>query len=518
MPAKRLSMRKLKEVLRLHFEHDFSNRAISRACSISPTTVAAYITRFVRSGMSWPLSEELDEPTLHRKLFPEPEPAQSPAKRQMPDMKYLHRELRRPGVTLFMLWEEYREREPAGYSRTQFYEHYRNWEKRLNPTMRQDHKAGEKLFVDYAGKRPAIVDPKSGEIHEVELFIGCLGASGYIYAEATRTQQLQDWISSHVRMLEDLGAVPSLVVPDNLKSGVNRACRYEPDVNPTYQALCDHYGLAALPARPRKPRDKAKAESAVQIAERMVLGGLRDRTFFSLADLNEAIGELVDKLNEREFQKLDVSRRELFEQVDRPAMRPLPARRYEFGMWKKAKVNIDYHVEVERSYYSVHYGLIHKTLDVHVTASTVEIWHQGRRVASHARIYQKGRHVTLDAHRPPSHRKYLEWTPERILAWGRKSGPSTEALMGKVMESRKHPEQGYRSCLGILRLGQKYNPERLENACLRALKIRGYSYKSVKSILEHSLDKQPIPQADPCPKPMVSGHENIRGPGYYPTE
>jgi transposase len=256
----------------------------------------------------------------------------------------------------------------------------------------------------------------------------------------------------------------------------------------------------------------------VQIAERLVLGGLRDRTFFSLADLNDAIWELLDKLNRRNFQKLDVSRRDLFEQLDRPAMRPLPARRYELGIWKKAKVNIDYHIEVERSYYSVYYGLIHKTLDVRVTASTVEIWHQGRRIASHARIYQKGRHQTQEAHRPPSHKKYLEWTPERILAWGRKSGPWTEELMGKVMECRKHPEQGYRSCLGILRLGQKYSPERLENACLRAVKIRGYSYNSVKSILERSLDKQSVPEANPSPNPIASRHENIRGPDYYPTE
>jgi transposase len=384
--------------------------------------------------------------------------------------------------------------------------------------MRQEHKAGEKVFVDYAGKKPEIVDPQTGEILEVELFIGCLGASGYIYAEATLTQQLPDWIASHIRMLEFYGAVPALVVPDNLKTGVTRACRYEPDLNPTYQDLCDHYGLAVLPARQRKPRDKAKVESAVQIAERMVLGGLRDRTFFNLADLNDAIWELLDKLNRRNFQKLDVSRRELFEQLDRPAMRPLPARRYEYGTWKKAKVNIDYHIEVERSYYSVHYGLIHKTLDVRVTASTVEIWHQGRRIASHARIYQKGRHQTQDAHRPPSHKKYLEWTPERILAWGRKSGPWTEVLMEKVMECRKHPEQGYRSCLGILRPGQKYSPERLENACLRAVKIRGYSYISVKSILERSPDKQPIPEANPSPNHVASRHENIRGLDYYPIE
>jgi len=518
MPAKRLSMRKLKEVLRLRFEHEFSNRAISRTCSISPTTVGDYIDRFLRSGLSWPLSEELDETGLYRKLFPEPLPTHPAEKPRMPDMKYLHRELRRPGVTLMMLWEEYREREPEGYSKTQFYHHYRSWACKLNPTMRQEHKAGEKVFVDYAGKKPEIVDPQTGESREVELFIGCLGASGYIYADVTMTQQLPDWTASHIRMLEFFGAVPSLVVPDNLKSGVNRACRYEPDLNPTYQDLCDHYGLAVLPARKRKPRDKAKVESAVQIAERMILGGLRDHTFFSLAELNEAIRKVLDKVNKRNFQKLDVSRRELFEQLDKPAMQPLPRRRYEYGVWKKAKVHIDYHVEAAYNYYSVHYSLIHKQVDVRLSQPTVEIWFQGRRVASHLRLPGKGRHQTLYAHRPPSHKKYLEWTPERILAWGRKCGPWTEALMGKVMESRKHPEQGYRSCLGILRLGQKYTPERLEKACLRALTIQGYSYKSVKSILERSLDTQALPEANAAPTPIACRHENIRGPDYYPSE
>ncbi len=518
MPAKRLSMRKLTAVLRLHFEHGFSNRAISRTCSISPTTVGEYIQRFLASGLSWPLPEDLDETRLHRKLLPDSTADPSPAPLQMPDMKYLHRELRRPGVTLMLLWEEYRARDPGGYSRTQFYHHYRSWAGRLNPTMRQDHKAGEKVFVDYAGKRPEIVDPRTGEIRKVELFIGCLGASGYIYAEATSTQQLPDWISSHIRMLESFGAVPALVVPDNLKSGVNRACRYEPDLNPTYQDLCDHYDLAVLPARKKKPRDKAKAESAVQIVERKILGGLRDRSFFSLAELNEAIREVLSKVNNRNFQKLDVSRRELFEQLDKPAMRPLPARRYEYGAWKKAKVSIDYHVEVAWNYYSVHYSLIQKPVDVRLTQSTVEIWFKGRRVASHLRLYGKGRHQTLEAHRPPSHKEYLAWTPERIQAWGRKSGPCTEALMGKVMESRRHPEQGYRSCLGILRLGKEYTPERLENACRRALKIQGYSYKSIKSILERSLDMQPIPDPAPSPRPPASEHENIRGPEYYPSE
>jgi transposase len=516
MPAKRLSMRKLKEVLRLRFEHELSDRAIGRSCSVSHRTVADYVHRFYLSGLSWPLPGDLDDKSLEEKLFPEKtSPSRPPAAKKMPDLKYLHRELKRPGVTLHQLWEEYHEQVPDGYGRTQFYDHYRRWAKRLHPTLRQDHKAGEKVFVDWAGKKPEIVDPLTGEVRPVELFVACLGASSYTYAEATLTQQLPDWIGAHTRMLEFFGAAPAIVVPDNTRTGVTRACRYEPDLNPTYQDFADHNGLAIVPTRAGKPRDKAKVEGAVLITERMILGALRDQAFFSLGELNAAIRELLKKLNGKKFQKLDVSRRELFEQVDRPAMRPLPVKRYEYGEWRKAKVNIDYHIEADRSYYSVPYGLIHKTVDVRLTAATVEIWHEGRRVASHLRIYQKGRHQTQEAHRPSSHRKYLEWTPERILAWGRKTGPATEALMNKVMASRKHPEQGFRSCLGILRLAQRYDPQRLERACQRALRIGGHSYKSVKSILDNGLEAQSVEEASTGETTPPVFHGNIRGKDYY---
>jgi len=515
MPAKRLSMRKLREVLRLRFEHALSDRAIGRCCSVSHRTVADYLMRFHQAGLSWPLPEDLDEASLQQRLFPERLFRESSERSPLPDMKYLHAELRRKGVTLQMLWEEYREREPNGYGRSQFYAHYRRWASKLNPTMRQEHKAGEKVFVDWAGKKPEIVDPKTGEVREVELFVACLGASSYAYAEAALSQTLPDWIGAHIRMLEFFGAAPAIVVPDNTKTGVTRACRYEPDLNPTYLDYADHYGLAIVPARPGKARDKAKVETSVGIVDRLILGGLRDQIFFSLGELNEAIAGVLDKLNQRKFQKLDVSRRELFEQLDRPAMRPLPAKRYEYGQWKKAKVNIDYHVEVASSYYSVPYNLIHKSVDVRLSASTVEIWYQGRRVASHARLYTKGRHQTQEAHRPPSHQQYLEWTPERILAWGRKTGPSTEALMGKVMASRRHPELGFRSCLGILRLAQRYDPQRLENACRRALGIQGYSYWSVRSILERGLDREPLSEHKPDEQPLPIFHGNIRGKDYY---
>jgi transposase len=515
MSAKRLSMRKIREVLRLWIEHELPYRAIARSCAINHRTVARYIHRFVYSGLPWPLPEDLDEQSLYRQLFPKKETVLSDDAAQMPDMKYLHQELRRPGMTLYRLWEEYREREPHGYRRSQFYEHYRRWVKKLHPTLRQEHKAGEKVFVDYAGKKPHIVNPQTGEITEVELFVGCLGASSYTYAEATYTQGLPDWIGAHVRMLEFFGAVPAIVVPDNLKSGITRACRYEPDINPTYLEFADHYGLAVISARQGRARDKAKVESAVQIAERWILAGLRDQTFFSLGELNAAIRDVLARLNTRKFQKLDVSRRELFQEIDRPAMKPLPPTRYEYGEWRKAKVNIDYHIEVASNYYSVPYSLIHQKVEIRLTSSVVEIWYQGRRIASHPRRYGKGGHQTQESHRPPSHTRYLQWTPERILTWARKTGPWTEALMEKVMATRRHPEQGYRSCLGILRLAQKYSPHRLERACRRALQLQGYSYSSIRSILERGLDGQPLPEDTPPQESLPVLHTNIRGKHYY---
>jgi transposase len=515
MPAKRLSMRKTKEVLRLWFEEGLPCRTIARSCSIHHRTVAQHVKRFKDSGLPWPLPEDLDDASLTLRLFPRKGPIQTEPTHHMPDMKFLHQELRRPGVTLWRLWEEYREREPHGYSRSRFYYHYRQWAKRLHPTLRQEHKAGEKLFVDYAGKKPHIVNPQTGEITEVELFVGCLGASSYTYAEATLTQSLPEWIGAHIRMFEFFGAVPSILVPDNLKSAISRACRYEPDVNPTYLDVAEHYGLVVIPARSTKPRDKAKAESAVQIAERWILGGLRDHVFFSLAELNTAIRAVLENLNTRKFQKLDVSRKDLFEQIDRPAMKPLPLVRYEYGEWRKAKVNIDYHIEVACNYYSVPFGLIHKHVEVRLTDGTVEIWYQGKRIASHPRLSGKGRHQTLEAHRPPAHQKYLQWTPERILAWGAKTGPWTAALMEKVMATKRHPEQGFRSCLGILRLGQKYGPERLEHACRRAVAIQGHSYTSVQSILKRGLDRQPVPPSPSQQEILPLVHSNIRGKDYY---
>jgi transposase len=429
-------------------------------------------------------------------------------------MEYLFRELKKKGVTLQLLWYEFKQVNPDGYQYTQFCHLYRQWVKKLDVTLRQQHRAGEKLFLDYAGQTVPIIDPATGEIHEAQIFIAALGASNYTFAEATVGQDLLSWIRSHVHAFQFFGGVPHILVPDNLKVGVTSPCRYEPDINPTYQDLSEHYGTTVIPARPGKPRDKAKVESAVLVAERWILAALRNHTFFSLAELNKAIREKLSELNNRRFQKLNTTRKELYETIDKPALKPLPAHPYEYADWKRAKVNIDYHVEVERHYYSVPYQLVREQVDIRFTSTTVEILFKNRRVASHKRSYVPGAFTTITEHMPKSHQRYLEWTPSRIMKWAAKNGPSTERLVTSVMESRPHPEQGFRSSLGIIRLANHYSPERLEKACTRALAIKGYSYKSVKSILKNNLDQQPFLFAHPedTPSPL---HHNIRGKGYY---
>ncbi|MEZ5554672.1 IS21 family transposase [Haliea sp.] len=512
MPAKRLSMRKIKEVLRLKWAQGMSNRKIATSCGIGRPTVSEYLRRAEEAGLTWPLPADLDDSCLERLLFPLPPdlPAQE---RGIPDWSHIHGELKHKGVTLFLLWQEYRASHPDGYQYSWFCEHYRAWQGKLDVVMRHDHRAGEKLFVDYAGHTVPVIDRSTGEVREAQIFVAVLGASNYTYAEATWSQTLPDWIGSHVRCLHFLGGVPELVVPDNLRSGVSKAHRYEPDINPTYQDMASHYGVAILPARVRKPRDKAKAEGGVLIVERWILAALRHRQFFSLAELNAVIGELLEKLNARPFRKLPGCRREHFEQLDRPALQPLPVTPYVYAEWKKARVHIDYHIAFEGHYYSVPYALIKREVDIRITRNTIECFHKGNRVASHPRSHHKGRHTTVTAHMPESHRQAGEWSPERLMRWASKTGPATEKLIQTVLGSRKHPQQAYRSCLGILRLGKPYGDERLEAACRRALTLGSCRYKSIESILKHRLDEQPLEAQQELALPDT--HDNIRGPAYY---
>jgi transposase len=380
--------------------------------------------------------------------------------------------------------------------------------------MRQLHRAGDKLFIDYSGKKLILVDAKTGDAVEAELFVAVLGASNYTYAEATLTQRVPDFIASHVRALHFFGGVPAALVPDQLKSAVVAACRYEPGPQRTYEELAQHYDTVVLPARPYKPRDKAKVEVGVQIAQRWILARLRHRIFFSLTELNQSIGELLDDLNDRVMRRYGESRRQLFERLERPALKPLPTERFSYGEWKiDAGVNIDYHIDVDGHFYSVHYGLVQERVDARLTTTTVEVFHRGERIAAHVRSYARGGFTTKDEHMPAAHKNQAKWSPERIGRWAATIGPQTRKLAEAIIAERRHPEHGYRSCLGLMRLGDRYGKPRLEAASERALVAGARSYKSVKSILERGLDSAPLPNADAAAPPGAT-HDNIRGPDY----
>lgn len=512
MPQKGLSMHKVREILRLRFEVGLPARQVARACKTSHTTVLEYERKAKEAGISWPLPE--DDALLERALS-EPKAAAAPTGKVMPGIAYLAEEMRKKGVTLALLWEEYYANNPEGYRYSQFCHHYGKEKKKLAVVMRQEHRAGEKLFTDYAGQTMGIVDPHTGEVRDAYIFVAALGASSYAYAEAVESMDTPSWISSHIRTFEYFGGVTQIVVPDNTKCAVIKPCRYEPKLNPAFDGCAAHYGTAIIPARVRKPRDKAKVEASVLLVERWILAALRNRTFFSLWELNTAIRELLEKLNTRKFKRIDASRRDLYEKLDRPALMPLPSSRYEFLEWKTATVNIDYHVAVEKHLYSVPHQLVGKQVDVRLSPTMVEILYCNKRIASHIRSSKAGAASTIPEHRPKSHQEYLEWTPSRIINWARNIGPNTASLVDKILSSKQHPEMSYRSCLGIIRLGKEYTPERLEAACWRALKINAPSYRSVKSILEGGLDQIPLEEEAP---PQIAEHANIRGKEYYQNQ
>lgn len=507
-------MRQVREILRLKYEQRLSHRAIARACGVGFGTVSEYGRRARQAGLTWPLPPEWDDAQLEARLFQRVGDVVG-VPRPLPDMAWIHQELKRPGVTLQRLHLEYLQRQPEGYRYSQFCRHYHHWARTLAPTMRQVHRAGEKAFVDFSGKRPVLIDVTTGELVPVELFVGVLGASSYVYAEACAAQDLGSWITAHVRMVEFWGGTPALFVPDNLRSGVTQPCRYEPVINRTYLEFAQHYGAAVVPARAGHPRDKAVVEANVLVAQRWILAVLRDRQFFSLAELNAAIWQLLPGLNARPMRRLGVSRRALFEQLDRPLLRPLPTTRYEVAEWRDAGVNIDYHVVVEHNYYSVPYQLLHERVEVRVTATVVEVFLKGRRVASHRRRRGRGAYTTDPAHMPHAHRAHAEWTPSRLIAWAETTGPATAALVAAILAAKPHPEQGYRACLGLMRLGKTYSGPRLEAAAARATHLGAPSYRTVQNILASGADRVPLAER---PAPALPVHPNIRGRAYYTTE
>ena len=502
-------MRKIREVLRLK-AGGFSKRRIAASLGIGATAAMECVQRARRAGLTWPLPEDLSDDALEERLYPPP--TIKDEQRPLPNWAEIHRELKRTGVTLQLLWQEYREQHPNGYGYSRYCDLHREWEQRVSPTMRQTHIAGERMFVDYAGTKLQLIEWTTGEILTAELFVAVLGASSLTYAEATWTQSLPDWIGAHTHAFNYFGGITALLVSDNLKSGITKACYYEPNVNRTYEDMAKHYGTAILPARPKKPKDKAKVEVGVQVATRWVIAKLRKRTFFSIGELNAAIRDCVEWINNRVTRHLGASRRSLFEQIERSALKPLSTTEYVFAYWKQCRAGIDYHVEIDKHYYSVPYTLMRQELWASYTATTVEVFHRGKRVAVHRRGPPNRGHTTLPEHMPSSHRRYADWTPERIKREAGEIGPNASALVEVILREKRHPEQGFRSCLGIVRLVGRFPRERVEAACERALAIGARSFTSVKSILDTKLDrKRPENAAD---GPAIV-HDNIRGPTFY---
>ncbi len=511
MAMERIAMHRLREILRQKLVLKSSHRDVADAVGVSLGLVSRVFTRASTLALTMEQVDALDDDALEARFY-EARDRRSPT-RALPDPAQIHVELRRPGVTLQLLHIEYLERHPDGYQYTKFCNHYREWLAKRSPTMRQTHAAGDKTFIDYSGKKPRIVDAATGESTEVELYVAVLGASNYTFAEATYTQQVPDFIASSARAFEFFGGVSRATVPDQLKSAVTVADRYEPGIQRSFDEFGRHYGTTILPARPASPRDKAKVEVAVQIAQRWILARIRNETFHTLGELNARIRELVDALNERPMRLYKTSRRELFGRLEKPALSPLPADAFEYAAWKKAKLNVDYHVSYEDHYYSAPHALIHEEVWVRATSATIEIFHRGSRVASHARSYAKFKHTTNTAHMPVAHQKHAEWTPSRIRGWASTIGPMTEELTRAILAERSHPEHGYRSCLGLFRLAKRYGDDRLEAACARALAVSARSYRHVESILKHGLDRAPALETEAHGNKVA--HENVRGRDYY---
>ena len=515
MAQERLSMRKIKEIIRLRLECRLSVRQVARSCDTARSTVDDYLQRTAAAKLDWAAVAGMSETELEMRLFPPGAEKPPPPTRPLPDFVWIQQELRHHknvNLTLAQLWQEYMERHPNGFLYSRFCELYREWQKTQDLCFRQDHRGGEKVFVDYCNGL-FLTHPQTGEKIPTQFFVATWGASNFTYAEASLSQSLSSWIGSHVRAFDYFGCVPRIVTSDNLKSGVTKACRYEPDVNLTYAEMAEHYGIALIPTRPLKPRDKAKVEAGVLIAQRWILAALRHRTFHTSADMNAAIRELLEKLNGRLMRKLKKSRRDVFEEMDKPHAKALPEKPYEFAEWRKATVNIDYHIAVDQHYYSVPFRYLRDGVDVRLSAAMVEVFQRSERIAAHPRSFEKHRYSTLVEHMPPDHQKYVEWNPARITAWAAKTGPSTVRFVEALIKSKTIPEQAYRACLGVFRLAKSYPVLRVEAACERALRYNACSFKSLRLILEKSLDQQK--DESTLTASSLPRHENIRGEGYY---
>lgn len=511
MSKKRISMRKIKEVLRLKYDLKLKHRQIAKSLNISAGAVSYLVNDAKAKGLTWPLPIGLSDGELEALIYG---PANQSSKSFLaPNWEELSKELQGKGMTKQILWQEYQQQSPeSAYSYSQFCHHFKAWLKKQSISMRQLHRAGERLFVDYAGPKIPIINPSDGEIREAHVFIAVLGASNYTYAEASYTQALPDWIMAHVRAFEFIEGVPEIIVPDNLRSAVHKACRYEPDLNPTYQQLASYYGCSVIPARPYRPKDKAKVEVAVQIVERQVMMRLRHQTFHSLGALNAALRKRISELNDQPFQKLAGSRTSRFIELDKPALKPLPKQAYQYTEIKLERVNHDYHVELAGHYYSVPYPLIRQPVELHSRGNVLEIYHRHQRVALHVKSSEKGGQSTLPEHRPPKHRYYIDCTPTHLIERAQSIGHCTAQVIQLILNNGEPVQATVRVGLGILHLSKKYGPERLEKACWRALEIGSINRGSIQSILSTGLDHSPLHSFE---ETAPIEHDNIRGCHYY---
>ncbi|MDH4261253.1 MAG: IS21 family transposase [Gammaproteobacteria bacterium] len=510
--VRRTTVKDIRSILRLTFEQGLSVRAVSERLKISKTSVSTYLLRAREAGLAvWPLPARFgDDAAVEQLLFHRL--GRPPRDLQEPDWPAIAAEMKRKGVTLTLLWQEYREAHPGGYGYTWFCQRFAAFECRTSATFRNRHTAGAVMQTDYAGHTIPVIDPVTGVIDAAQIFVAVLGASSLTFAFASLSQKLPDWIDGQCRALSFFGGVTKAIVCDNLKAGVVKPLWFEPTLNSTFAAMAEHYDTTILPARSRKPRDKAKVEGAVLIVERWILARLRNMCFFSLADLNDTIAVLLDDLNNRPMRHIGKSRRQLFEDSEKAALAPLPPAPFEYAEWKSAKVHPDYHVEVDKTFYSVPHALIGRLVAVRLTHRVVEIFHDHKRVASHVRRSQRCGHVTVNEHMPKAHQRYANTTPATLLNQAARIGPNTAILVERMMRERPHPEQGYRSSFGILSLARRYPPERLEAACERALTINAITYSSVAAILKSGLDRAG-PSTEPAkPTPL---HRNIRGSTYY---
>jgi transposase len=517
MAAKRLMMKQIKEIFRLRFELKLSQRKVGLCVGCGRSTIQGYEARAKNAGLdSWATISKLSEQELLERLnlVSSFERKQQRKTFPLPDWNLVHKELSKKHVTLSLVWQEYKSEHPNGCSYPHFCSFYREWKGKLNVSLRQNHKAGEKVFVDYCGSTIPVIDRGTGEVLQAQIFVGVLGASSYTYAEATYTQSKKDWIMSHRRMLEFYGGVPQIIVPDNLKSAVKKPDRYESEINDSYREFSQYYGTCIIPARVRKPKDKAKAEAGVLLVSRWIIAALRNKTFYSLNELNAEIKKLLITVNTKKMRHFKKSRIELFKELDSSSLGRLRSVPYQYAEWKKARVNIDYHVTYDDHFYSAPYQLVKRQVDIRATDTSIEIYYRGKRVSSHLRSLRKGGYTTSDSHRPESHKSYLEWTPERIINWASSKGKNIGLFVKELIKKKVHPEQAYRSAMGVIRLSDKYGVSRLDKACFRAIELRSISYQTVKNLLKNKLEEMNSLDGVKRGSYFKNNH-NVRGSEYY---